>query len=227
MSFKQMAELSLDIPEDCSRRQEEESTHQLVQSEVARLHQAYARQIDTLESIIQDKDMQLHQYQQTVSQQTCELANLREELVFLRSRDLRLDPERSALLTALCDVKMDELFCRLKPSIVQVNLSIAKLVSIQQDPDLDMSFASAVEEEETPESARSFLDTAKQDSSRLHETAFQLSRREMDKEETHCTKCAKLRGKVEALCTDIRKHKAFIETLKKALESMVGSKSRV
>jgi hypothetical protein len=227
MSFKQMAELSLDLPEECSRRQEEESTRQLVQSEITRLHQAYARQIDTLESIIQDKDVQLYQYQQTVSQQTCELANLREELAFLRSRDLRLDPERSALLTALCDVKLDELFCRLKPSIVQVNLSIAKLVSIQQDPGLDMSFASAVEEEEVPESARSFLETAKQDSSRLQETAFQLSRREMNKEEERCGKCEKLKAKVEVLCSEIRKHKAFIETLKKALETMVGSKSRV
>lgn len=221
-----MVELGLDLPDESSRRQEEESTHHLPQSEITRLHQAYSRQIDTLESIIQDKDLQLYQYQQTVTQQTTELANLREELAFLRSKDQRSNPERSALLSAMCEIKLDELFCRMKPSIVQVNLCIAKLVSLHQESeDLDVSFASAVEEEDTPESARSFLDTAKQDAARLHETGFQLSRREMDSD-SHCTKCAQLRVKLDALNREIRKHKAFIETLKKTLESMLGSKTR-
>lgn len=247
-------------PTDVQRIVEKE--REQFEAEVARLHEIYARQIDTLESIIQDKDVQIHQYQQTVGDQTCELANLREELAYLKSRDLRqADPkERNALLEAMCEVKLEQLYARVKPSIVRINLAIGRLVSMQEEGEVadaevsasaglaEVSFASSIQgnlhSEETPAESvlKSFLETAKQNSFRLHDTAFQLSRREISRSETvtdadpeepisplveqKCEKCGKLWKKVEKLKVDIKKHKAFIETMKKGLETMLGAKRR-
>lgn len=218
------------------------------EADINQIHQQYMDQIDSLEAVIQDKEIQLHGYQQTIADQACQIASLNEELTYFKSRELgHADPaSRSALIESLCSVKIEQLYRRIRPSIVKINLEIGRLGSscarLSEDTmkaeelqfvTVPSPFTVMVEARKSPEPyGRTTLIMAPD----FKDETFQRCKKELDMRPISqpsgdaplspsiCPMCAALNRQIDKLQSEIRKHKKFITELKSSMETLVVSK---
>jgi hypothetical protein len=218
------------------------------EADFTQLHQQYMDQIDSLEAVIQEKEIQLHRYQQTIADQACEIASLNEELTYFKSREVgNADPtSRAMLIESLCAVKIDRLYRKIRPSIVKINLEIGRLanncIRLSEDtakaddfrllPALSpFSFLS-----DPPASPEPYSRTTLIMAPDFQEETFQRCKKELEMRPTAqpsgdtplspivCPMCSAFNRQIEKLQGEIRKHKKFIGELKASIETLVGDK---
>ena len=216
------------------------------EADLRQLHQQYTDQIDSLEAVIQEKEVQLHRYQLTAADQACEIASLNEELAYFKSREVgNADPaSRAALVEALCALKVDRLYRKIRPSIVKINLEIGRLASnctrLSEDTAKAEDFCSLPSPflflSDPPQSPEPYSRTTLIMAPDFQEEAFERCKKELEirpmaqpcgdlpLSPSLCPMCSAFNRQVEKLQGEIRKHKKFIGELKASIETLVGSK---
>lgn len=216
------------------------------EADFTQLHQQYMDQIDSLEAVIQEKEVQLHRYQQTIADQACEIASLNEELAYFKSREVgNADPtSRAMLIESLCAVKIDRLYRKIRPSIVKINLEIGRLANnclrLSEDTakaeDFRLLPALPPFPFLAPASPEPYGRTTLIMAPDFQEEAFQRCKKELEIKPlaqpsgdtplspTVCPMCSAFNRQIEKLQGEIRKHKKFIGELKASIETLVGDK---
>lgn len=208
------------------------------------MHRRYTQQIDILENALEEKEKQLQRYREVVADQACQIASLKEEMLAWRGKVGLEDKE--GIVEAMCQVKVERMYRRVRPGIVKINLAVARLANVCERLTEDTakseqlllipSFSPSVFLVETLRSTlmKPLADTKVhplRPSLSAEYTAFQRSKRELSPASKPCgddplsprlcEQCMLLARRVDKLQSEVRRHKRFIAGMKGSIEGLV------